>query len=599
MSRGRYNRIVLKKALIFAAVGMVLWGVAGRVRAEECDNPGSLTDTVKIQQCIGKYNGILEAITKANATNQQQLANFKSQISNLKSQISSLDGQLDKLSDEVFEREVKVGVKRELLSAKVRMDYVRKSDQGVLLMLFSSESAGEFFRDLAYREKLARMDQEEITEVGREIKDLSAQSSALSAQKNNLAGLKVRVDKQAEFLAQEVEKASRYEADLGGKISALTARQQALISEKTGTYATSVGDVPLADDPAARPDYNPGFSPAFAVFSFGAPHFKGMSQYGAFGRAKSGQNYRQILEAYYGNVEIRKVNVPPVIKTSAGTLAFEGRYLRGIAEMPTVWADQGGYEALKAQAVAARSYALAYTSWRINNQNASGSICVTEACQVYRNSKADSPGRWGDAVRDTEGEIVVGKASGEVVNTWYASTSGGHQKSYSSLGHSTPGFWDTTSDWTRWAEGAWEAKGGSPWFYKGWYKSRGGKTCGRNHPWLKVEEFADVVNAAIVVANGGDTSGIFPEDVRSCWGGSDNPWSRQKLAEEANKYGGAVSSVTGVRVEHSSSGVTDKVILTTNRGTVTISGANFERAFNLRAPGALSLKSGLFNIEKK
>src|SRR4030066_17103 len=103
---------------------------------------------------------------------------------------------------------------------------------------------------------------------------------------------------------------------------------------------------------------------------------------------------------------------------------------------------------------------------------------------------------------------------------------------------------------------------------------------------LRVEELADVVNAAIVVANGGDTSGIFPEDVRSCWGGSDNPWSRQKLAEEANKDGGAVSSVTGVRVEHSSSGVTDKVILTTNRGTVTISGANFERAFNLRAPGA-------------
>ena len=64
--------------------------------------------------------------------------------------------------------------------------------------------------------------------------------------------------------------------------------------------------MPLADDPASRPDFNPGFSPAFAAFSFGAPHRKGMSQYGAWGRAKSGQSAEDILRAYYGGVEIKK-----------------------------------------------------------------------------------------------------------------------------------------------------------------------------------------------------------------------------------------------------------------------------------------------------
>jgi hypothetical protein len=101
-----------------------------------------------------------------------------------------------------------------------------------------------------------------------------------------------------------------------------------------------------------------------------------------------------------------------------------------------------------------------------------------------------------------------------------------------------------------------------------------------------------MVNAAIVVAAGGDVSGIFPEDVRSCWGGGDNPWSKSRLAEEANKHGGAVSSV-------SSGGSTSKVIFSTNRGEVAISGESFYRGFNLRAPGALSLKSYLFNVEKK
>jgi len=32
---------------------------------------------------------------------------------------------------------------------------------------------------------------------------------------------------------------------------------------------------------------------------------------------------------------------------------------------------------------------------------------------------------------------------------------------------------------------------------------------------------------------------------------------------------------------------------------VTIKGAEFKKAFNLRAPGRIALKSGLFNIEKK
>ena len=48
--------------------------------------------------------------------------------------------------------------------------------------------------------------------------------------------------------------------------------------------------------------------------------------------------------------------------------------MKRIYEMPSSWGDQGGMEALKAQAVAARSYALAR----------GGSICATEACQVVK-----------------------------------------------------------------------------------------------------------------------------------------------------------------------------------------------------------------------
>jgi hypothetical protein len=426
--------------------------------------------------------------------------------------------------------------------------------------------------------------------VAGEVAALQGQKDKLNTQKGSLASLKANVDKQATFLAGEVEKASRYVSDLGGKISALNARQQALLAERTGTIMTTVGDVPLADDPASRPDYNPGFSPAFAAFSFGAPHFKGMSQYGAFGRAKSGQNAEQILHAYYGGIEIKKDYSTGInIRVQGyGTVDIE-TYVKRIYEMPESWGGDGGMEALKAQAVAARSYALAYTN------NGAGSICATEACQVYKGS--NKGGHWEEAVNATRGWVLV--TGGKPFSAWYASTSGGYQQAYSAQGYTTPGFWDTTSDWTQWASGAWEKVGGSPWFYKGWYKARSGKSCGRSHPWLSESEFSDVVNAALVVANGGDMSGLFPEDVRSCLGENDNPWSKDRMGQEADKYGGRVNSVSGVKTIHSQGGFTDQVVLQTNRGEVKISGANFSRAFNLRAPGTLSLKGALFNIEKK
>ncbi|TSC87963.1 MAG: Uncharacterized protein G01um101416_278 [Microgenomates group bacterium Gr01-1014_16] len=556
------------------------------VRAEECDNPGGLTDAVKIGQCIGKYSGILDAIAKANATNAKELEGLRVQVAGLKNQISNLDKQLDKLSKDIFEREVKIGVKEELLAAKIRQDYVRRREQPMLLVLLSSGTAEKFFRDAGYRERLAANDREVISGISREINDLNVQSSMLNVQKKNLDGLRVRVDKQATFLAGEVAKADRYVTDLGGKIAALSARQQELLAERTGVFSTTVGDVPLADDPASRPDYNPGFSPAFAVFSFGAPHFRGMSQYGAFGRAKAGQNVEQILRAYYGEISLDKVYRTDINISvrGYGTVDIE-TYVKRIYEMPGSWGDEGGMEALKAQAVAARSYALAYTN------NGAGSICATEACQVYK--PANKGGRWEEAVNATRGWVLV--AGGKSFSSWYASTSGGYQQAYSASGHSTPGFWDTTSDWTKWADGAWEVKAKSPWFYKGWYKSRSGKTCGRSHPWLRTEEMADVVNAVIIVAGGGDTSGILPED--GCTGTAG--WSKGKMAEEAGKYGGNVTNVTNISIKHGSNGQTNQVVFSTNRGEVNISGANFYKAFNLRAPGMLSLKSYLFNIEKK
>ena len=82
----------------------------------------------------------------------------------------------------------------------------------------------------------------------------------------------------------------------------------------------------------------------FAAFSFGAhTHRKGMSQYGARGRAQSGQDFKTILKAYYGKEPVGKDTGGTIRVSGQGEMNFETNYLYGIAEMPSSW----NMEALK------------------------------------------------------------------------------------------------------------------------------------------------------------------------------------------------------------------------------------------------------------
>src|SRR3989344_5138812 len=273
----------------------------------------------------------------------------------------------------------------QLLSVRVRSYYKRSRFLSPLTVFLSSGTASNLTRELMFRQAVADQDKQVIVGITKDLLGLEDDTKKLEVDRKRLASLQTQVDREAEFFRKEVKGAKDYQAQLSGQIADLTARQQAILTEKAGTFQTTVGDVPLADDAASRPDYNPGFSPAYAAFSFGAPHFKGMSQYGALGRAKSGQSAETILKAYYGDVRVESPGgMPETINTDQGGKSFEDDYLRGIAEMPSSWGGEGGMEALKAQAIAARSYALAYSGWRMGNKTASGTICTSENCQVYR-----------------------------------------------------------------------------------------------------------------------------------------------------------------------------------------------------------------------
>lgn len=542
----------------------------------------------KIQEC----QAIISAYTPAQTKNKEQLAALDRQLSNLEKLIKSAETQIKKVEKEIFDREVALEYQKEVFNARVRSFYIRSRQLSPFLLFLASDNAAHLTRELSYRTVMANMDKTIIIKISGDLVKLQEDKDKLEENRSWLAENKENINKQAVFLRGEVEKVESYLGEISGKIASLTAKQQALLAARAGTFTTSVGDVPLADDPNARPDYDPGFRPAFAAFSFGAyTHRKGMSQYGALGRANSNQNAEQILAAYYPGSHIEK-NYPTmetIVVDGYGSRNFEDEYMKRIYEIPNSWSK----EVLKAQAIAARTYAVRRTN------NGASSICATQSCQVYKD--ANKGGAWEEAVNETKHWVAV-DGSGQPVSGYYSSTTGGYLL--------TSG-WDTTcGDSSCWTDGAYEKIAGSPWFYKGWYTEsylNNSAKCNRSHPWLTQEEFADILNAWVVRQHGSeeDVKRILPITINSCpisgfSSGGIEPYSISELREKANGLDGAYTSVSAVsQVNYSNDGFTSSLKFQTNRGEVPISGSEFKEAFNLRAPGYISIRSKLFNIEKK
>jgi stage II sporulation protein D len=271
----------------------------------------------------------------------------------------------------------------------------------------------------------------------------------------------------------------------------------------------------------------------FLVSGRGYGHGVGMSQYGAYGQARAGRTYDQILAHYYTGTELGKAGrkevrvllaegrravtisstAPIVVLDASGAstrlakgavtlradlalpselgpgtapsaaplvfspaksalLALDGRvyrgkleiavqgeflrvvnivalesYLQGVVpgEVPSSWPA----EVLKAQAVAARSYALANLV-----KGKPFDLYADVRSQVYAGVAGEKPST-SKAVADTAGQVVL--YSGKVASTLYFSTSGGRTASALDVFGanipylvSRPDPWDKASPYHRW-----------------------------------------------------------------------------------------------------------------------------------------------------
>jgi len=552
------------------------------VSSQTLDTSSGTLDAINKQ--LADLNQALNNSIAATKPLQSQLQSMQNQIASIKSQVAGVESDIATKKQQIAAGYKDLAQKQTILNETIRNYYVNSYNDSPLLVFFSNATANDVTQTLAYQRAQTEQDKSIITNIALTVTNLQNEQAQLEQEENWLTATQSNLDQQSAKLNTIIQGALAYQQNVSAQIQSLSAEQQSIINARSGGFTASVGDSDLADD------YNAsiaGFrasapSGSFAVFSFGAyTHRKGMSQYGAFGRANAGQDYHAILKAYYGK-DVSTVDTSGTINVDgSGAIDFETTYLYGIAEMPSDFP----MEALKAQAVAARTYAYRY-------KQSGQSICTDEGCQVYSASKAaNPPAVWKEAVDDTKGQIIDG------VVTYFSSTAGGY---LDTMG------WDTTdgNGGSDFSDRAYEKMAGSPWFYKAWYTkgySVDSDKCGRDNPWLTSDDMADLINAALVLANGNssETSRITPVTT-SCWPG--NPYSHDELRQIAGKYGGGVSSVSDVSVTQGNNGQTSQVTFQTDKGAISLSGSAFKTAFDLRAPGYLSIpQSGFafFNIEHK
>jgi len=546
-----------------------------------CDNPTSSED---LNVCIEKIEEEIAALKPAHEYNKQELAGLRAEINSLNKQINGISAQLNTVEKSIGQREEDLAFAQEIFEAKANSHYKFLRLYDPILPFLSSSNASEAFREISFRQKAADEDRMTMEAYAEDLIALREDKEGLERNSLSLAAIKKKIDERESFLSGEVEKVASY-------IATLSAKQKQFIDQKLGSLnlPTSLGAGPLfcTDDR----NLDPRFSPAFAFYTYGIPHRVGMNQYGAYGRANSGQTYDEILRAYF-NIDgyregvIATISVNNSRKVNEGSIIWTGSledYVKRIYEVPESWPAA----ALKAQAIAARSYVLSVTN------NGTKSICATTDCQVFK--KDPKGGAWEGAVNETTGKVLV--QGGQIITAWFASTAGGYTFTSAEVWGGGTGWTKNLRDTTSGVSSFGDLNSSSydkdsPCFYaaQGWRSEYG------NSAWLKSEEVADIVNTLLLVKKDHSVAEhLYPIDWSNPVG--TDTWSIDKVKQELQENG--ITPLNGVSNISISADFSSGRTTTVNVDGHSFTGQEFKERFNLRAPANIQIVGPLFNVERK
>ncbi|OGH05151.1 MAG: hypothetical protein A2W22_05775 [Candidatus Levybacteria bacterium RBG_16_35_11] len=548
----------------------------------DCNNPSSL-DLDKINICLDELNRAKEQSEKATKP-------LEDQLKAIQDRVKFIENDLVVKEKNIEEGYKKLEKQQQILARTIRDYYIKSYYNSPFLILLTANTASELTQILGYQRATADRDKTIILNIAIAVTGLEERKRDLESEKKEIVLVKEKLDK-------IVGEAKTYQATLSGKIAQLSQRQQEILAQRLAAL-----NIPRSAGTGARGcssdiGKDPGFSGSkFGFFTYGVPNRVGLNQYGAWGRAKAGQGYEQILRAYYNFDSIERKDATINVDGN-GSYSLD-EYTKRIYEVPDSWADND-LATLKAQAIAARSYALAYTN------NGQGSICTTEQCQVFK--PEPKGGNWEQAVNATSGLVMV--QGGAAIKAWFSSTHGGYVFNSGDIGWSGTTFTKNAVDTTSGSVGGFsDVKDNaydkdSPWFYCDW----GSRSQYNGTAWLKSEEVADIVNVLLLAQKDSSLSNHLYQTDKPNPAGTET-WSADRVRQELGSS--AYNNISDVSVSADfGSGRSTTVTVSGDGKSNSFPADIFVTYFDLRAPATIyipqlgknsngSLKAPLFNVER-
>ncbi|HVZ67518.1 MAG TPA: SpoIID/LytB domain-containing protein [Patescibacteria group bacterium] len=550
----------------------------------------------QINTKLSELQNALSSSQKATAPLESQVASLQTQLKGIENRVAAIEVDLAEKKKFIDEGYKELEANKDVFNKTVRDYYIKSYFFSPLLIFASSTDAANVTRLIVYQKKGADKDKDTITSLALKLVDLENRKAKLEDEESKLSSVKDKLASEKGELDKVVKGAKDYQATLTNQIAQLSARQKDILNQRLGslniptTAYTSQGG--CSDDRSV----NPGFSPRIAFFTYGVPNRVGLNQYGAKGRAEAGQNAQQILQAYYNADYTTGYNTGiniHVTGTNEYGQSFDTNwnieeYLKHVYEIPATWPA----EALKAQAIAARSYALSRTN------NGANAICPSQSCQVVKQEQ--NAQAWIDAVNATSGIVLT--SGGNPITAWFSSTHGGYVFSSGDIGwsgtsytkHATDTTTGSASSFSDLQSNAYDK--GSPWFYCDW----GSRASYNKTAWLKPSEVADIVNVILLARADSSTNEHLYQTDKANPAGTDT-WNEDKVRQELrNRNINPYSNVTDISVNADFGvGKTNSINISGDGGSQNISGDEFKNWFNLRAPGNLQIVGPLFNTEKQ
>lgn len=538
-----------------------------------------------------------------------QLAYAKAQLTQTTLELEQKQIELDSTAAKVKEATLSVQYHEGVLKGVVR-DFYKKTFNDEVSYLLMGQTAGDVARTFVYRDRVSDGLRVQFLEIVDMLQGLLMQQDKLAADKESFEKQREELIAQQSYLERQIAttnanlaitqgqetQLSQTRRSLEEQIGELTQKEQQLLAAKSAvTNSTNtIGEIEegLQDVPSA-----PGVN-HYSVWTYGHPHQVGMSQYGAYGRALSGQNYSQILLAYFSNVSIEHYwnDDNPIPVQGYGDMSMRD-YLYRLGEMPEGWGSTGGYEALKAQVVAARTYALNYIYYSWNGSalvdKSPTPICTTQSCQVIGNPKT---GKWKQAVDETEGMVIL--YSGKPITAWYSASAGGFVLSSEEQ-------WGGPRPWAQ-SKNDFDSQGfaydggkyinspsGSP--YYPWIANGNDVS----NYWLSSAVMEDLLNATLLPER--YKSKLYnPEyDYKSCTpsGGTGDGLTTATIKDILSTEGiNPVSGLIGIENIGQNSKQTQILKVTDATGTRDIDAQLFRDSFRRRAPGCYDIPTKRFEI---